>query len=28
MSVIVKHRTDLDIVTERVGMKVGSLGSA
>src|ERR1700710_1289876 len=29
MSVIVKHRTDLDIVTERVGVKLaGSLGSA
>ena len=28
MSVIVKHRTDLDVVTERVGVKMGSpLGS-
>jgi MoxR-like ATPase len=24
MSVIVKHRTDLDVVTERVGLKLGS----
>ena len=24
MSIIVKHRTDLDIVTERVGMKLGA----
>ena len=32
MSVIVKHRTDLDVVTERVGVKLGlpedSLGAA
>ena len=25
MSIIVKHRTDLDIVAERVGVKLGSL---
>jgi hypothetical protein len=24
MSVIVKHRTDMDIVSERVGLKLGS----
>ena len=32
MSIIVKHRTDLDVVTERVGVKLGlaedSLGAA
>jgi MoxR-like ATPase len=28
MSVIVKHRTDLDIVAERVGVKLGGIGSA
>ena len=24
MSVIVKHRTDMDVVSERVGLKLGS----
>ncbi|MDX6672382.1 MAG: hypothetical protein QOI91_2745 [Solirubrobacteraceae bacterium] len=28
MSIIVKHRTDLDTVTERVGMKLGGLADA
>jgi hypothetical protein len=28
MSIIVKHRTDLDVVAERVGVKLGSAASA
>ena len=27
MSIIVKHRTDLDVVAERVGVKLGALRS-
>jgi MoxR-like ATPase len=27
MSVIVKHRTDIDVVTERIGLKLGSRGA-
>ena len=28
MSIIVKHRTDLDVVAERVGLKLGGVGAA